>query len=45
MAYLTEHEAIYHMNKLVLPLVKDETVSVESKGAKKATAGSRKGKK
>jgi len=45
MAYLTEHEAIYHMNKLVLPLVKDETANVEqSKGAKKA-AGSKKGKK
>ena len=45
MAYLTEHEAIYHMNKLVLPLVKDETANVEqSKGAKKA-AGTKKGKK
>jgi len=45
MAYLTEHEAIYHMNKLVLPLVKDETANVEqSKGAKKA-AGGKKGKK
>jgi len=45
MAYLTEHEAIYHMNKLVLPLVKDETQNVEqSKGAKKA-AGGKKGKK
>jgi len=45
MAYLTEHEAIYHMNKLVLPLVKEESANVEqSKGAKKA-AGGKKGKK
>jgi len=37
MAFLTEHDAIYHLNKIVLPLVKDDVVSVErSKGAKAA---------
>jgi len=38
MAYLTEHEAIYHMNKIVLPLVKEDVVSTEvtTKGAKKS---------
>ena len=49
MSYLTEHEAIYHMNKIVLPLVKADVVSVEkSKGAgKKPTSGktAAKGKK
>ena len=50
MTYLTEHEAVYHMNKIVLPLVKAEVVSVEkSKGsAKKPAAGGKvagKGKK
>jgi len=44
MAFLTEHDAIYHLNKIVLPLVKDDVVSAEiSKGAKKAAGG--KGKK
>lgn len=28
MAYLTEHDMIYEMNKIVLPLVKEESVSV-----------------
>lgn len=50
MSYLTEHEAVYQMNKIVLPLVKAEVVSVEkSKGsAKKPAAGGKvagKGKK
>ena len=47
MSYLTEHEAIYHMNKIVLPMVKEEVVSVEqSKGAGKAgAAGGKKGGK
>ena len=46
MAYLTEHEAIYHINKIVLPLVKEEVVEkkIETKGAK-AAAGGKKGKK
>merc|ERR1712223_2232636 len=45
MAYLTEHEAIYHMNKIVLPLVKEDVASDQktTKGAKKAGGG--KGKK
>ena len=49
MSYLTEHEAIYHMNKIVLPLVKADVVTVEkSKGAGKKPAGGKtagKGKK
>ena len=50
MSYLSEHEAIYHMNKIVLPLVKADVVSIEkSKGAgKKPSAGGKtagKGKK
>ena len=49
MSYLTEHEAIYHMNKIVLPLVKADVVSVEkSKGAGKKPTGGKtaaKGKK
>ena len=50
MSFLTEHEAVYQMNKIVLPLVKAEVVSVEkSKGsAKKPAAGGKvagKGKK
>lgn len=47
MSYLTEHEAIYHMNKIVLPLVKEDVVSVEkSKGAaaKKPAGGKAAGK-
>ena len=44
MAFLTEHDAIYHLNKIVLPLVKEDVVSdIKSKGAKKAAGG--KGKK
>jgi len=46
MSYLTEHEMIYQMNKIVLPLVKEEVVVVEqSKGAAKSGGGKKGGKK
>lgn len=45
MAYLTEHEAIYQMNKIVLPLVKEDVVNVESKQSKGAAGKGVKGGK
>ena len=45
MAYLTEHEAIYQMNKIVLPLVKEDVVNVESKQSKGAAGKGGKGGK
>ena len=41
MAFLTEHEAVYEMNKIVLPLVKDDTLTapLETKGGKSKKGG------